>query len=138
LEKMGVSPALQPDFNDDFEKFFLLFPIKELAADLFTVFEHGRIRLIMNRRYQGMARQIFPLLRKEAEREHQDTSPEVSALYRRIALGELSGISENIRHQINRIAESFEQKIEQNNSVETCAEMLSETYNQICDPKSAI
>ena len=136
LEKMGqrwVSHTLQPDFSDDFEKFFLLFPIKELAADLFTVFEHGRIRLIMNRRYQGMARQIFPLLRKEAEREHQDTSPEVSALYRRIALGELSGISENIRHQINRIAESFEQKIEQNNSVETCAEMLSETYSQICD-----
>ncbi len=173
LEKMRqrwVSPTLQgeiqksfdenppSDFSDDFEKFFLMFPVKELAADLFTIFEHGRIRLIMNRRYPGMARQIFPLLRKEAEQTDQpETSSLVFTLYRRIAIGRVgethlcqgvdaseSGdggfhppydfrMGDSIKHHINRIAESFEQKIEQNPSVETCAEMVSEIYSQICD-----
>jgi nitric oxide reductase NorD protein len=55
----------QEDMSD-LERFFLTFPIPDLANDLFTVFEHGRIRLLLGNRYPGLIRQTLPLLHQEA------------------------------------------------------------------------
>ncbi|MCG6905366.1 MAG: hypothetical protein LJE63_01975 [Desulfobacteraceae bacterium] len=73
----------------DLERFFDLFPHPGLAADLFTVFEHGRLRLALTAAYPGLARRTLPLLQQEVGRGTQATSGGalLDNLYARIALG---------------------------------------------------
>ncbi|MFZ0613172.1 MAG: hypothetical protein WAM73_13120, partial [Desulfobacterales bacterium] len=50
----------------DLERFFGLFPLPPLAADLFTVFEHGRIRWMLAQAYPGLVRSFLPFLQDAA------------------------------------------------------------------------
>jgi len=52
--------------GSDLDRFFKRFPDMELAADLFTVFELGRIRHCLQRHYPGLVRRFYPLLRETA------------------------------------------------------------------------
>ncbi|MFZ1954402.1 MAG: hypothetical protein WAU34_02840 [Desulfobacterales bacterium] len=67
----------------DLERFLDLFPLPALAADLFTVFEHGRIRRMLGRRYPGLVRSFLPILQSEAGPSHGL----MDDLYAVIALG---------------------------------------------------
>ncbi len=73
----------------DMSLFCRMFPNPALAADLLTVFEHGRIRIILERRYPGIIRQSMPVLIREAKRIYPDGLREspLEALYLKIALG---------------------------------------------------
>ena len=77
-----------PVDGSDLERFFEVFPHRDLAVDLFTVFEHGRLRIMNDSRYPGLGRGTMPLLHREARRagsDHPVRDP-VAILYRRIAL----------------------------------------------------
>lgn len=52
--------------SSDLGRFFNRFPDRELAADLFTVFELGRIRHCLQRHYPGLVRRFYPRLRETA------------------------------------------------------------------------
>jgi hypothetical protein len=59
--RSGVGPL-----GSDLDRFFNRFPDRELAADLFTVFELGRIRHCLQRHYPGLVRRWYPRLREAA------------------------------------------------------------------------
>ena len=67
----------------DLERFLDLFPLPALAADLFTVFEHGRIRRMLGHRYPGLIQSFLPILQSEAGPSHGL----MDDLYAVIALG---------------------------------------------------
>lgn len=53
--------------SSDLERFFLAFPEHRIARDLFTVFEYGRVRTLLEEAYPGGARRYLPPIRREAE-----------------------------------------------------------------------
>ncbi len=122
----------------DVERFFRLFPMPSLAADLFTIFEQGRIRKMLNRFYPGIVRQAFPLLQAEVRRifREEKTLAPIFLLYLKAALGmshdaEFFPVSNTVLHEINNIAELFETMIEANPAVETCAELVLRIYGDM-------
>jgi len=54
------------DMQTDLTVFFSLFACPNLADDLFTIFEHGRIWFLLTRFYPGLVRGAGPILEKEA------------------------------------------------------------------------
>ncbi|MDY6791498.1 MAG: VWA domain-containing protein [Thermodesulfobacteriota bacterium] len=118
----------------DLQRFFLLFPHKELASDLFTIFEQGRIRTLFARRYPGLVRNFLPVLQEEALcifNQERCVKP-VYLLYLRIALG--CSTDEGLypdEGYIKKAAERFEKKIREDHTVEVCAHLVSCTYPEI-------
>ena len=51
-----------PAAISDLQQFFDLFSRPDLIAHLFTIFEHGRIRVVLQHCYPGLVRQYLPLL----------------------------------------------------------------------------
>lgn len=68
----------------DLERFFKMFPEPKIAADLFTVFEHGRIRCCLAGRYPGLVRKCLPILLTG----DPQTGGLWAALYAAVALGQ--------------------------------------------------
>jgi len=121
----------------DLERFFSLFPIPALAADLFTAFEHGRLRVLLSRQYPGLIRQTLPILQQEAMRmlKHDPSVGAVLVLYLRLALGfsvqRNFGIDKNITDCVNKIAKRFESVMVADHTVEICAELVNATYGGV-------
>ncbi len=103
-------------FGFDFEEFFADFSSKPIAEDLFTIFEHGRIRILLEQHYPGIVRQAFPLLEKEP------ISGSLAFLYVQIALSK-SGDS--------HIVSLFKEKMRSSTNVENCAELIIAVYPEI-------
>ncbi len=80
IPRVSDQPAM---LASDFERFCDLFPLPALAADLFTVFEHGRIRRMLGRRYPGLIRAFLPILQRAVGPAHSL----MNDLYAVIALG---------------------------------------------------
>ena len=122
------------DKISDLQRFFLLFPNKELASDLFTIFEHGRIRTLFARRYPGLVRNFLPMLQEEAMRifkEERCVKP-VYLLYLRVALGSFTdGNLYADEEYIKKAVCRFEKKIIEDNTVEACAHLVIYTYPEI-------
>jgi len=122
------------DKISDLKRFFLLFPNTELATDLFTIFEHGRIRTLLAMRYPGLIRNFLPMLQEEAMRifkEEKCVKP-VYLLYLRIALGSFADRNFHADEEyIKQAAGRFEKKIREDNTVEACAHMVVCTYPEI-------
>ncbi|MBU3948174.1 MAG: VWA domain-containing protein [Proteobacteria bacterium] len=121
----------------DLDKFFSFFPKKELASDLFNIFEHGRIRIINLEKYPGLLRSSHPLIYDESKRLFINEKPEplLFLLYIRMALGtdafnffEPDEITKNL---VTKISDLFENKIKENYCVETCAVSVFQTYGLI-------
>nr|MBC8360663.1 VWA domain-containing protein [Candidatus Desulfatibia profunda] len=123
----------QKDLSD-LERFSQIFPVAALATDLFTVFEHGRIRLLLSRHYPGLVRQAMPLLQREAVRMLRNIKPNQAllVLYLKIALGIAAGghldIDTKIRDHTRKVAQHFENMIKIDHTVETCAELVAANY----------
>ena len=118
----------------DLQRFFLLFPKKELASDLFTIFEHGRIRTLLARRYPGLVRNFLPMLQEEAMRisKEERCVKLVYLLYLRIALGSFTdGNLHEDEEYLKKAVGRFEKKIRKNNTVEACAHLVICTYTEI-------
>ncbi len=119
----------------DMELFFRLFPCPSLAKDLFTIIEHGRLQVLMSRLYPGMLKQVLPLLRQEVREtvngNHGETL--LSGLYSVIVLQDKApkNIGGDFLAVIERIAELFADKIQEDHSVEMVAEVVFLSYPAI-------
>lgn len=126
----------QKDLSD-LERFFDLFPVPELAADLFTVFEHGRLKIMLGKLYPGLVRQTLPLLRREALRMLNPATPVglVALLYLWIALEidvpKKLDVEKVLLDHAAKISARFEEAIAVDETVETCAEMVAAGYKDL-------
>ncbi|QTA78206.1 von Willebrand factor A-like domain-containing protein [Desulfonema limicola] len=132
LEKCRNSLVMEKNAGSlsDMERFFLLFDKPDLASDLFTVFEQGRIRILLKHFYPGIVRTAFPMLRHEARRmDRINTKPcFITRLYHHIGLGEKIDIKSMYYREIEDIKEYFEKNMDSETSVEACAEMVYRFY----------
>jgi nitric oxide reductase NorD protein len=121
----------------DLERFFLYFPVADLAADLFTIFEHGRIRIMLHRHYPGLVRQSLPVLQQEARRMIKNHKPVeiLFLLYLWIALGmseeECFGMDTKTYTYTKTFKHLFETTITKDSTVESCAELVVRIYPEM-------
>jgi len=126
----------------DMSLFCRIFSNPALAGDLLTVFEHGRIRIILEQRYPGIIRQSLPVLIREAKRIYPDNLRErpIEALYLKIALGirdpEIWGLPApgtefKTVPVIDAITLEFCRIIEKTSRVEDCAALVWKSYPRI-------
>ncbi len=124
--------GFDPGEMSDLERFFLTFPTPGLAADLFTVFEHGRIRLLLEKRYPGLIRRSLPLLHQEAlHMIDPKTRPDaVFRLYLHIGLGldQSDHVDETISSALIKIEKQFKTAMAADNRVEACAGLVNTAY----------
>ena len=138
--KDGGAPACsggpQRDCSD-LEKFFELFTVKELASDLFNIFEQGRLRIISLEKYPGLVRISSPLLFREAERiwKNEDPEPLLFFIYMRIALGKEppDSFAADVKTTalVNVISGIFDKTTEKERGIETCASLVFQTYGRV-------
>jgi hypothetical protein len=134
LEELGLSPAAGEGGRSDLERFFGIFPDPGLARDLFTVFEHGRLRRILEKVYPGMVRSAFPLLIREARRVMPGGrgAALLMGLYRRIALGEGPDADPpGAREAAAMVLRRFEGRITPASDVNTVGAFVYEIYPEI-------
>ena len=118
----------------DLERFLNLFPLPVLAADLFTVFEHGRIRRMLGRRYPGLVHSFLPTLQSEAGPSHGL----MDDLYAVIALGltptSVSGPG-NVRHHLVKgmLAQFVDRTGAEDCRVESSGELVILSYREVAN-----
>lgn len=116
----------------DLRQFFAGFFLSSLAQDLFTVFEHGRIRFLMKQKYPGIIRRTRPFMEDEINRlsTQKESSSPLFYLYRKIAAEQLPdpNINPDQRKRLDHIAAVFDEKVSQNSEVETSASLVLEFY----------
>ncbi|MFH2044931.1 MAG: VWA domain-containing protein [Pseudomonadota bacterium] len=121
----------------DLDKFFMLFPVKQLASDLFNIFEHGRIRILNLETYPGLVRTSYPLIYNELKILLKNKYPEpfLLLLYIRMALGQIDfdvfEAEDKIKNLISEISDIFKNEVEKNNCIEACAVSVFHTYNLV-------
>jgi len=139
FDPMGnLKPKIQTRGDlSDMERFFSAFPVPSLAIDLFTIFEHGRTRVLLSRHYPGLIRQTMPMLQDNAARILKENQPIgfLFLMYLWIALGisvkdNFQGTVE-IKRPAENIVDLFNRKIKKDQSVEICAELVNETYADV-------
>jgi Mg-chelatase subunit ChlD len=108
----------------DMEIFFRMFPLPSLAADVFTLFEQGRIRAALTRHYPGMVRETLPLIRAEAA-ACKGADHRIWPLFLKIALGDDPSLSA----PFDLISNQFDKTIDAQSPVEACAGLVFRTYD---------
>ncbi len=124
--------GFDPGEMSDLERFSLTFPTPGLAADLFTVFEHGRIRLLLEKRYPGLIRRTLPLLHQEAlHMTDPKARPDaVFRLYLNIGLGmdRSDPVDETLSSALNKIEIQFDTAMAADSAIEDCAGLVNTAY----------
>ena len=122
----------------DLACFLGLFSHRRLAADLFTIFEHGRLRLRTAREYPGLDREAMGLLTREASQLAAATlavSP-VQRLYGAIALGTpRNTAADRARPEeaasLGLVIRRFNDAMAKDPDVETSAVLTAGSYDQM-------
>ena len=123
--------------NSELERFLGLFDCRKLAADLFLIYEHGRIRWHLMQQYPGIVNQTLPVMQQEMLEIFQEVRERhvLNLLYAGIALGmpaeTLAGQDPQGVSGIQKIRELAEAEIERNPAVETCGRLLFLTYEPV-------
>jgi hypothetical protein len=113
----------------DLSRFIDRFPDRALAGDLFTVFEMGRIRCCLQRRYPGLVHRVFPLLRAAAldQLGHRPPPGFCEGLLLRVALAvpqtDWMHPDATLDAALCTAVEAFEKKIGAESPVEASAEL---------------
>ncbi len=121
----------------ELDQFFQYFPHKGLATAMFTIYEHGRIRLLLSQQYPGLVRRSLPIFQNEASRLYgSGQRPNlISTLYARIALGmtlvDRSESNSCDQLLVDRISDLFEKSFMADTCVETSAALISLTYDDV-------
>ncbi len=119
----------------DLDRFLGMFPDKPLAADLFTVFELGRIRQRLVRYYPGLVRRHYPLLRQEALADPGPGSGFLAGLFLRLALGlpEKDGLGAGGvgTSALTTITAAFSAALDADSPVEVCAELTARFFDTV-------
>ena len=137
-DKTGFSAAAAqylPDALDvktsDMQRFCNQFPMPELAADLLTIFEQGRIRLLLEQRYPGIICQTMPMLVQEACSDSFDFCP-LQVLYAivffRIAVTDMPNIPGKLSEHFEAIELNFRSMMQHPSRIEVCSVLVWETY----------
>ena len=123
--------------NSELERFLRLFDCRKLAADLFLIYEHGRIRWCLMQQSPGIAKQTLPVMQQEMLRIFQEKRERhfLNFLYAGIALGmpteALTVTDPQTQAGIRKIRNLAEREIERNPAVETCGGLLFLTYEPV-------
>jgi nitric oxide reductase NorD protein len=123
--------------NSEIERFLYLFDCRKLAADLFLIYEHGRIRWHLMQRYPGIVNQTLPAMQQEMLRIYKDARERhvLNLLYAEIALGmsarALVNTDPKTLSVIRKIRDLAEIEIKKSPAVETCGRLLFLTYEPI-------
>ena len=134
-----VSGTRHAEGLSDLERFFSIFPLKGLASDLFTIFEHGRIRLMLTQQYPGLMRQAISMFRRELDRmdKEKESPGSIFQLYLAIALGTSNqnhiGSKRGIAFDTAAFVNRFEKKMGRDCTVEACAELVAIIYPKIIE-----
>jgi nitric oxide reductase NorD protein len=136
LEKIDGIGGFSIDAADqkvsDLEYLLACFPIRTLAQDLLTVFEHGRVHFLMRKKYPGMVKRSMPFLKDEVSRLliQKDTTSFMLYLYAKIVLDILPDrkMPRDELKLIKKIISVFQKTISQNPHVETSALLVLEFY----------
>jgi len=92
---------------------------------------------MISRHYPGLVRETMPIVEREAIRIFHDDNPVevVFLLYVWIAIGPVSvgkiGFSKTTVKAVKKFIELFENAIAQDDTVETCAELVMKTYQSV-------
>jgi fructose-specific component phosphotransferase system IIB-like protein len=135
FEKSCMMPDPKQEISD-LDRFFALFPEPKLARDLFTVFEHGRIRLCLTRRYPGLVKNAGPLFRTQALQMTGEKPPSVLfCLYIAVALDISPDVSVNVdavqQSAVRKISGLFRHRMGKDPVVETSAELTAAAYDRM-------
>jgi hypothetical protein len=120
--------------GSDLSRFFDQFPDRVLAADLFTVFEMGRIRHCLQRRYPGLVRRFYPLLRAAAldAQRRRPVPTFCDGLLLRVALAvprtDWLHPDAGLDAALCSTAEAFEKRIGAESPVEASAELTAHFF----------
>lgn len=134
LDDVKVNTPTPGSSCSDLEQFINSFPDRSLAEDLFTVFEHGRIKDLIAVRYPGLIRRVLPEFQAEAVRISARTGKPglLQSLYQRIGLGmdvvETAGKACGYSDLIRKITYLYQEKMAENPVVETSAELVFLSY----------
>ena len=135
-KNLVIQETEQQNFSD-MDLFFLSFPVPKLAADLFLIFEHGRLKKLFSIHYSGLHKRVMPILQQEAAKIiiEKNITGVVFLLYAWIALDIhpdklISGYNGLIK-KLSEIIIFFNNKIKEKQNVEICAELIIEFYNYI-------
>ncbi len=149
-ERHGIdlTPHDFPDGLSDLECFFSTFTIPDLAADLFTMVEHGRLRRLLSRKYPGLNRRASAIMGRELARllaaGHRPVF--LYELYARIALGvneETKQVADTARGPVGGIAQVFNRLMADADSVEASAGVVRRIFPEVtatladCEPEFA-
>ena len=136
LDGLGIPPVSDrpTTMTSDLERFLGLFPLPALAADLFTVFEHGRIRRMLGRRYPGLVLSFLPILQSEAG----PSQGVMDDLYAVIALGlppsSASGTGDVRYHLVKGLLAQFVEHTETGECrVESSGELVVLSYREVAN-----
>jgi hypothetical protein len=130
-------PAAVAPGDSDLKRFLARFPDGDLAADLFAVFELGRLRHCLERHYPGLVRRFYPMLRAAAFEPLARKAPVslCDGLLLRIALAvpiEDWVHPDNATEAVlRRVTDAFEESIHVENTVEACAEWTARVYETV-------
>jgi hypothetical protein len=125
-ERVAAAPAEEPPAGaSDLARFIHGFADPGLAGDLFTVFELGRIRRALERRYPALAGSVWPRLR--AEPPPAGSPPILAKLFARIALAAPAG-EEAPPGVVAAAAAAFDRRVTAASPVEDAAELVARFY----------
>jgi nitric oxide reductase NorD protein len=120
--------------HSDLERFFALFAVPMLAADLFTMFEQARLRRLLTSYYPGLVRQSYPIMCEEALRIRREERPNdwLFELYLRLAL-EVSARRGGTRFEnlADRIRAMCVARYRDEPAVEASAALVYDTYETV-------
>lgn len=135
-----IAPATATPNRSDLEAFFESFPCPGLASDLFTIFEHGRVRRHFDRCYPGLSRTALVPVIAEARRMADAEQPLVHplmGLYARIGLGRddvcFAGDRSDAFRLAVRLEERFARMEPERMPVEACAVLTRGGYDDAAD-----
>jgi hypothetical protein len=128
----------QPDHDDhsanDYQRFYDLFPLPTLAADLFCLFDQARIHRHMQKTYPGLNRQLRALLLEAVKPQLVKASgtSRLTFLYAMLALqathatpcfdGDIDlDFIASLQQQVNR-------QFDEDDSIEACALLVYQSY----------
>jgi nitric oxide reductase NorD protein len=128
----GFSIETGNEKGSDLEHFFAYFPIRNLAQDLLTIFEHGRAHYFMGQKYPGILKRAVSFMKDEIFRLsiQNDITSFLLCLYSKIVLDILPDlrITDDQVEIINNITSKFQKNISQKPCVETSAMLVFEFY----------
>lgn len=119
IQATGKFPGLaeiRKEEVSDLQIFFSMFPIPHLAKDLFKIFEYGRIAKLLFENYQGLQREVQPILRdakndRPAVMRMQPMEAVIELLAQMIYFGEIREMPQEKKHWdvVANIYERFHQ-----------------------------